>query len=84
MKLDTVLSRGTKRDFVDLYFLTQKFGKNKMLEFYDLKYGNLDDRKLMLRKALIYFTEADEDEMPKMLTPISWKEVKQYFLKTVV
>ena len=84
MKLDAVISRGTKRDFVDLYFLTKEFGVNLMLDFYDQKYGKLEERELLLRKALVYFKEADEDEMPNMLIPIDWKKIKDFFVKTYV
>ena len=84
MKIDTVLSRGTKRDFIDLYFLSKKFGPDKILEYYDRKYGNLKDKELMIRKALIYFNEADGDEMPRMLAPLDWQAVKAYFLKTFI
>jgi len=84
MKLDAVISRGTKRDFIDLYFLTKKFGADRMFEYYDQKYGHLEDREIMLRKALVYFTEADEDEMPRMLVPINWDAVKTYFLNTFI
>ena len=48
MKLDTIISRNTKRDFIDLYFLTKKFGLDHILGYYDLKYGQLEDRELML------------------------------------
>jgi hypothetical protein len=84
MKLDAIVSRGTKRDFIDLYFLTKKFGRDEIFEYYGQKYGHLEDRQLMIRKALVYFTEAEEDEMPRLLVPIDWKEVKAYFLKTFI
>ncbi len=84
MKLDAIVSRGTKRDFIDLYFLTKKFGRDQLFEYYGQKYGHLEDRELMIRKALVYFTEADGDEMPRMLVPINWEEIKTYFLKTFV
>lgn len=84
MKLDAVMSRGTKRDFIDLYFLTKQFGAGRMFEYYDQKYGHLKDREVMLRKALVYFNEADEDEMPRMLLPVNWETIKVYFLKTFV
>lgn len=84
MKLDTVTRRGTKRDFIDLYFLSKKFSLKKMFEFYGRKYGNLEDKKLILKKALLYFDEADEDEMPEMLVvDVKWREVKSYFLSEV-
>jgi hypothetical protein len=84
MKLDAVTSRGTKRDFIDLYFLTKEYGPDLMLDFYDQKYGNLEERELLIRKALVYFKEADGDEMPNMLIPLAWKKVKSFFLRTFV
>src|SRR3989338_5763272 len=38
MKVEAIGSRGTKRDFIDLYFLTRKFSLDKILKFYDKKY----------------------------------------------
>lgn len=84
MKLDAVMSLGTRRVLIDLYFLIKQFGANNMFEFYDDKYGHSEDRQIMLRKAIVYFTEADEDEVPKMLLPIKWKEVKEFFLKVFI
>lgn len=84
MKIDAVMSRGTKRDFIDLYFLAKQFGANQLLEFYDRKYGSLEDREIMIRKALVYFAEADEDEMPRMLVPVKWQVVKDYFIKAFI
>jgi nucleotidyltransferase AbiEii toxin of type IV toxin-antitoxin system len=84
MKMDAIISRGVKRDFIDLYFLIQKFGPNKMFEYYTYKYGHLNERELMIRKALIYFVEADDDEMPNMLMPVDWKEIRAFFIKTFV
>ncbi len=84
MKLEALVNRGTKRDFVDLYFLIKKFGFKGVLNYYDRKYGNLEERELLLRKSLIYFDDAEEDEMPKMLVSITWEEIKQYFEKVIV
>lgn len=80
MKLDTVISRGTKRDFIDIYFLAKKFGLTKLFEFYQEKYRNFEEREIMIKKSLIYFKEADKDEMPNMLVNIKWNDVKNFFL----
>lgn len=82
MKLDTMIGRGAKRDFVDVYFLAQKYGLQTLFEFYDRKYGNLEERALMLKKALVYFAEAEGEEMPEMLLPVSWKKIKAWFLES--
>jgi predicted nucleotidyltransferase component of viral defense system len=81
MKLETLINRGTKRDFVDLYFLFKKFSLKVGLDYYDRKYGNIDERELLIKKALVYFDEAEEDEMPKMLAPAEWESIKKYFDK---
>lgn len=83
MKLETVIGRGTKRDFVDIYFLAQKYGLWKIFEFYQEKYGNLEERELMIKKGLIFFEEADKEEMPAMLIRVGWNEIKRWILQEV-
>lgn len=84
MKLEAIVNRGTKRDFVDLYFLIKQFGLRNMFAYYDSKYGNLEERELLLKKALIYFDEAEEDEMPNMVIPTDWDKIKKYLEKEVL
>lgn len=82
MKIGAISSRGTKRDFIDLYFLSQKsFPLEKMLRFYDKKYGNLKDLGLHIIKSLQYFKDAEDDQMPQMLMVCDWAKVKRFFLK---
>lgn len=79
MKIDAIGSRGTKRDFIDLFFLIKKFTLEKILEFYDKKYHRLSDNIYHITKSLSYFADADSQDMPKMLTAVSWEEVKRFF-----
>lgn len=83
IKLETLIGRGTKRDFIDLYFLVKKLGLKSVFGCYDRKYGNFETRELLIRKALVYFAEADNDEMPNMLVPAEWKSIKKYFEKAI-
>lgn len=83
MKLDALSDRGTKRDFIDIYFLAKQYGLAKLFEFYDKKFGNLDEREIMLKKGLIYFEAADEQYMPDMLVPADWKKIKQWFTSQI-
>lgn len=83
MKLETVIGRGTKRDFIDIYFLAQKYTLAKMFEFYGEKYGNLEERELMLKKGLVFFEEADKEEMPKMLVKANWDGIKKWVFNVV-
>ena len=84
MKVEAIGSRGTKRDFIDLYFLTRKFSLDKILKFYDKKYHILSSNIRHILSSLKYFADAEDQEMPKMLTPISWNKVKDFFQKEVI
>src|SRR5207249_1394419 len=79
MKLAAIMSRTTKRDFIDLYYLAKKFGLQTLFKFYQDKYEDLEEKEVMLKKALIYFDEANKDEMPFMLTPVKWEVVRNFF-----
>lgn len=84
MKVSTISSRGTKRDFVDLYYLRNKFTLTEMIGFYDKKFQNLETNKTHILKSLVYFSDADVDLEPNMLVAdYSWENVKEYFIKEV-
>lgn len=82
MKIHAIADRGTKRDFVDVFFLTKKYTLLEMLDLYQKKYGVSEDRIYGILRSLDYFEDADlESEMPNMLIKVSWEEVKEYFRK---
>lgn len=83
MKLDTIIARGAKRDFIDVYFLAQKYGLQKLLAYYRQKYGNFQGRELMIEKGLLFFEDADKQYMPDMLVPADWKKIKSWFVDQV-
>lgn len=80
MKIDAIATRGAKRDFIDLYFIGQSgYQLEQLLDIYDKKYKNLATAKMHIVKSLIYFDDAESDEMPKMLKKVAWEDVKKYF-----
>ncbi len=80
MKITAISSRGTKRDFVDLYYLKDKFSVEEMIGFYDKKFRKLDTSRTHLLKSLNYFKDAEGDPEPNMLkSDYSWKKVKDFF-----
>ncbi|MDI6732746.1 MAG: nucleotidyl transferase AbiEii/AbiGii toxin family protein [Planctomycetota bacterium] len=84
MKIAALTGRGTKRDFVDLYFLCQKINLKQILVFYRRKYDVTAKNGLVhIQKSLVYFNDAEVDPMPQMLIPITWENVKRYFEKEV-
>lgn len=85
MKLSAIVDRGTKRDFIDLYFLIkERYPLEKIFEFYDKKYQKLVENIYSLLKSLNYFEDAGESPMPRMMKRVSWEEIKKFFEKEAV
>lgn len=78
MKINAIEGRGSKKDFIDIYFLLQHYALKDILEFYAEKYPeNSQFRALM---SLSYFEDAEEQLMPQMFFNIEWKEMKRFIL----
>lgn len=84
MKINAIAGRGSRRDFVDLYFITQSAPPlRRCLELYEQKYKNLAQNRVHVEKSLVYFDDAEEEPLPEMLKPVDWEEIKKFFLKEV-
>lgn len=84
MKIAALVNRGAKRDFIDLYFICHYvFPLTKLLSFYEKKYGVLSSSMINIKKSLVYFDDAEMDEMPTMIKKVRWSDVKKYFIKEV-
>ena len=66
MKLAAINSRGTRRDFVDLFCLKESITLDKLLELSEIKYSNRPSFKAISARALSYFEDAEQQPMPKM------------------
>lgn len=76
MKIDAMSSRGSKKDFIDLYFLLKKYFISELFDFFENKYKNIHYNKLHILKSFAYFEVAEDEPMPKMIQEIKWEEVK--------
>lgn len=84
MKIAAICDRGTKRDFIDLYFIAkQKFSLDEVLDFYDKKYKKLTNNLYTILKSLRYFVDADSEDLPEMIQKVSWDQVKEFFTSEV-
>lgn len=81
MKLNAISGRGSKKDFIDLYFLLKEFTLPEMIEFYLQKYQ--DGSKFLVVKSLAYFEDAEEFGNPKMFKEFSWDNCKKFILQEV-
>jgi len=83
MKIAAIADRGTKRDFIDLYFIFNEakiITLEESLKLYDKKFKALPQNKIHILKSLVYFEDADRNKSPKMIKLVSWSKVKEFFV----
>ena len=81
MKLAAIAGRGSKKDFIDIYFLLEQFSLEQLLAFYEQKF-TIGSTYIVL-KSLTWFEDAEPDAPPRMLQKISWEQVKERILGAV-
>lgn len=74
MKIAAITQRGSKKDFIDLYFLLKKMGLKQILEWYLQKIT--DGNQWMAIRSLTYFEDANKQPMPDMYFDITWGQMK--------
>ena len=74
MKIAAVVGRGTKKDFIDLYFLLRQYSLKEILQLYLQKYP--DGSLFIAMKSLTYFEDAETEPMPFMFENVNWEDVK--------
>jgi hypothetical protein len=79
MKISAIAGRGSRRDFVDLYVLARQYGLVHLIDLFEKKYAQVNFNLLHALKSLTYFKDAEQEPMPKMLAPVSWNEVVDFF-----
>jgi len=83
MKLGAVISRGTRRDFVDLYLLCRHIPLTDLLERSSDKFGHVRDFPLQAFKGLADLSQIVGEAMPKLSRPVQWDEVEQWLHEEV-
>lgn len=82
MKLVAISSRGSRKDFVDLYTILRS-GPN-LQDYFKLlpkKYGKERINTYHILKSLTFFADAEKEPLPVMLAPFDWKECKDFFVR---
>jgi hypothetical protein len=81
MKLGAIISRGTRRDFVDLYLLCHEGGHLPLARLFELaedKFGHVRDFPLQALKGLADLSEIEGEPMPRLARPLDWDEVEAW------
>ena len=81
MNVNAIMERGTKKDFVDMYFLLQHYSFKEIIQFYLQKY--LDGSEYRALLSMTYFDDADLQPMPFMFHPVEWETLKNEIRKNV-
>jgi predicted nucleotidyltransferase component of viral defense system len=79
MKMDALMMRGARKDFVDLYCLTQTVSFDRLLELRPRKYPRSSNFEIMLLEALTNFDNAERDVMPRLSVALDWERIKSSF-----
>jgi hypothetical protein len=83
MKLGAIISRGTRRDFVDLYLLCQRLPLAELLARAGDKFGHVGDFALQALKGLADLSAAAGEPMPPLLQPLAWETVETWLDRSV-
>ena len=78
-KIMSIMQRGLKKDFFDLYSICHTVSTlPQLLLQMDSIYPNIKIDKVAMLKALCYFGDAVE-EVPMLVKDFDWESVKKYF-----
>jgi hypothetical protein len=78
MKLGAIISRGTRRDFVDLYLLCREIPLATFLDRAGDKFGHVRDFPLQALKGLADLSCIEGEPMPKLALPLAWEDVEAW------
>ena len=86
MKIEAIITRGLKRDFVDIYFAIKKYGVKGPLDFYKEKFPEaFNEYKCLI--ALTYFEDAEKKEQGRkriyIYSGITWPKIKKFITEEV-
>lgn len=82
MKVNAIMGRGTKKDFVDMYFLLKHYSFDDIIKFYLQKYTDGSEYRALL--SMTYFADADPQPMPYMFQKVDWETIKTEIKHQVV
>ena len=81
MKINAIEGRGSKKDFIDVYFLLQHYSMQDILGFYAKKYPEYSIFRALM--SMTYFDDAENQFMPKLFVNLEWEEIKDALRKEV-
>ena len=81
MKCDALVTRGSRKDFYDLFYIVKSIPLPDLLQLGSKKYPQFRDFPLLVLESLTLFENADRDLQPMLIKPVPWEEVKSFFIQ---
>ena len=81
MKVYAIENRGSRKDFIDMYFLLKHYTLDEILSFYKRKYP--EHSEFVALRSMTYFEDAESFAMPKMYARFDWEELKHSIITAV-
>ena len=84
MKVIAIGGRGSRKDFIDLYFFLRTGGTlDGVFTLIERRFRGLDYNEYHLLKNLVFFQDAEVEPMPKMIRPVDWEVIKDSLVAQV-
>ena len=81
MKINAIMGRGTRKDFIDLYVLLQHYSLPQIMDFYRQKYPEFSEYRALL--SMTYFDDAEMQDMPLMFIDTPWESMRTSIIQAV-
>ncbi len=78
MKLAAIIDRGTRKDYVDLYFILQRVSLDSLFQVAAVKYAKVRSFPVSATRALSYFEDAESQPMPRMIDRTPWTKMRKF------
>jgi hypothetical protein len=84
MKIVAIGGRGSRKDFVDLYFYLRGGGSlETAFKLLRRRFTHVDYNEYHLMKSLVFFDDAEAEPMPRMLREVTWDKVRKTIIEEV-
>lgn len=84
MKIIAIGGRGSRKDFVDLYFYLRGGGNlEDVFALLRQRFIGIDYNEYHLLKSLVYFDDAEAEPMPRMIDETSWRTITEKIVAAV-
>ncbi|MEI9918172.1 MAG: nucleotidyl transferase AbiEii/AbiGii toxin family protein [Bacteroidota bacterium] len=81
LKLDTIIERREKKDYIDLYVLFKALGSDTILEKFKTYNPHVSEKSVLFALGEVNAARDNKSIMPEMLIDISWEQIEASMIK---